>query len=294
MPVFPKIIVRILNKLSVLEKLNIVASIILNQNKFKIPIIQKMGFSNLYMSEPWMIQLLKIVLPISEGKFIDVGVNVGQTLLKLKAVSDEMEYIGFEPNPTCYYYAKQLLKTNKFKNISLVPVGISDSSNLGELHFFSNSSVDSSASMISDFRDETKVLRKEFIPLFTVDDLEKSIKMMNLAILKIDVEGGELEVIKGFYSKIKESKPIILMEILPAYSAKHAKRLNRQNELIDLLKRAEYLIYRIEIAKNAILNFKKLDGIEIHSNLNTCEYVMMPKEKESQFIDKIQHLKLSK
>lgn len=294
MPVFPKIIVRILNKLSVLEKLNIVASIILNQNKFKIPIIQKMGFSNLYMSEPWMIQLLKIVLPISEGKFIDVGVNVGQTLLKLKAVSDEMEYIGFEPNPTCYYYAKQLLKTNKFKNISLVPVGISDSSNLGELHFFSNSSVDSSASMISDFRDETKVLRKEFIPLFTVDDLEKSIKMMNLAILKIDVEGGELEVIKGFYSKIKESKPIILMEILPTYSAKHAKRLNRQNELIDLLKRAEYLIYRIEIAKNAILNFKKLDGIEIHSNLNTCEYVMMPKEKESQFIDKIQHLKLSK
>ena len=48
-----------------------------------------------------MIDILKIVLPIENKKFIDVGVNIGQTLLKLKSVSSEIDYIGFEPNPIC-------------------------------------------------------------------------------------------------------------------------------------------------------------------------------------------------
>ena len=41
--------------------------------------------------------------------FIDVGVNVGQTLLKLKSISSEINYLGFEPNPNCVNYLKNLI-----------------------------------------------------------------------------------------------------------------------------------------------------------------------------------------
>jgi hypothetical protein len=62
------------------------------------------------MSELWMIDLLKIVLPIGNKSFVDVGINVAQTLLKLKSVSPEINYIGFEPNPVYTNYGAKLIK----------------------------------------------------------------------------------------------------------------------------------------------------------------------------------------
>ncbi len=92
-----KLGLRILNKLSLLDKFNLQGTITLNNKNFVIPVLGKLGFSNMFMSEPWMIDVLKIVIPLSKGSFIDVGVNIGQTLLKLRSVSDEIEYTGFEP-----------------------------------------------------------------------------------------------------------------------------------------------------------------------------------------------------
>lgn len=89
------IIIRLLNKLRLLSYFNINGKIELNSHKFKIPVLQKVGFDNLFMSEPWMIEILNIVLPLDNKGFVDVGVNVGQTLMKLRSVSSETKYIGF-------------------------------------------------------------------------------------------------------------------------------------------------------------------------------------------------------
>jgi hypothetical protein len=96
-----KLTIQILRKLRILKYLNINGNISLNGKLFKIPILEEIGFSNLFISEPWMIDLLKIILPIEKERFIDVGVNIGQTLLKLRSISDNIDYIGFEPNPVC-------------------------------------------------------------------------------------------------------------------------------------------------------------------------------------------------
>lgn len=285
-----KLLIRLLNKLNLLEYFNLYTSIILNDYKLKIPLIQKIGLSNLYMSEPWMIDLLKIIMLLREGVFIDIGVNIGQTLLKFKSVSKEIVYLGFEPNPIAFQYCKKLIEVNRFQKVTILPVGVSDKSNLGVLNFFSDSTVDASASMISGFRKEETVIRKEFIPLFSIADLELINLMDDIAILKIDVEGAELEVVKSFYKKIEAFRPIILMEILPTYSIDHSERINRQNELIAMLFKADYCIYRIAIESSILKGFSKLEEIEIHSDLNACEYIMMPKELENDFTSKINQL----
>ena len=60
--------------------------------------------------EPWMNSVLKDVFKVCEGTFLDIGVNLGQTLLHVKTLEPARKYIGFEPNPTCCFYANSLIE----------------------------------------------------------------------------------------------------------------------------------------------------------------------------------------
>ena len=275
--------IKALNKFKVLNLFNVNGTISLNKVKFTIPILQKTGFSNLFMSETWMIDLLEIILPIENKKFIDVGINIGQTLLKLKSVSSEIEYIGFEPNPICVSYINQLVKKNNFKRTSVIPVGISDKTGIGILNFFYPSSTDASASMIPGFRPEHKINRKEFIPLFDLERLKESINLDFVSVLKIDVEGAELEVLSSFKHIIKNKLPIILIEILPAYDDKNLFRIERQNKIQTLLWDAEYSIHRVIKENDILISLEEISEIGIHADMNKCEYVMVPNIKKEKF-----------
>ena len=277
------ILIRALNKFRLLRYLNINGRIKLNNKKFEIPILQKVGFENLFMSEPWMIEILKIALPIENRCFVDVGVNVGQTLMKLRSVSSEIKYIGFEPNPMCVYYVSQLVKENDLKNTSIIPVGVSDNTEIGVLNFFYSSVTDSSASMIAEFRPEQKIERKEYIPLFDLNRIKNAIDFNAISVLKVDVEGAELEVLESFYSAIKEYLPLILIEILPAYNEDNIFRIERQNRIQNMLIKAEYSIFRVIKENDILLDLEEIPNIEIHSDLNRCEYVMVPNAKKRKF-----------
>lgn len=278
-----KIFIRALKKIRLLSFLNLNGTINCNNKSFTIPILQEVGFSNLYLSEPWMTDLLKIVLPIDKKQFVDIGVNVGQTLIKLKSVNSEIEYIGFEPNPICINYVDQLIKKNHLNNIKLLPIGVSDQTEIGVLNFFYSSSTDSSASMIEDFRPEQKINRKEYISLFRIDQIKEKVNLEAISILKIDVEGAELEVLYSFRFLIAEQHPIILIEILPAYNEKNKFRIERQNKIQELIREADYSMYRVIKQNEILMSFEEISEIGIHSDLNKCEYVMVPNIKKVIF-----------
>lgn len=230
-----KKVIRALDRFGLLDNIIVGSSVTLNGRKFNIPIVSRIGLDNLSMSELWMIDLLKILVKLNlragSACFVDVGVNVGQTLLKVKSVSAEMDYIGFEPNPLCIFYINNLIKSNKFGDCRIIPVGLSDSTDLGTLHFFNNSLVDSSATLIPDFRPVNKIDRTEYVPVFGLEQIKDKVGLLDFSILKIDVEGAELEVLKSFRCSIEKAKPIILIEILPVYDMENTSRLERQRGL---------------------------------------------------------------
>lgn len=280
--------IRILNKLKVLNLLNVNAAIKLNNKKFKVPILQQTGLPNLFVSEPWMIDVLKIILPIENKKFIDVGVNIGQTLLKLKSVSSEIDYIGFEPNPTCVNYTSRLIKENNFTNTLLIPSGISEKNEMGILNFFTTSDTDCAASTIEGFRPEEKTVRKEFVPLFDLESLKHQLNLDSISVLKIDVEGAELEVLNSFKHELKEKNPIILIEILPAYDHQNVQRIERQDKIQSMLKTLNYSMFRVIKQDDVLLNLQEISEIGVHGSMNDCEYVMVPEIKKKEFIKNLQ------
>ncbi|MEM1546066.1 MAG: FkbM family methyltransferase, partial [Candidatus Methanomethylicia archaeon] len=52
------------------------------------------------------------------------------------------------------------------------------------------------------------------VQLATLDDLVESLKLQRVDFIKIDVEGYEVEVLKGMINTLTMFKPVIVMEVL--------------------------------------------------------------------------------
>lgn len=117
---------RILKKIGkgIIRRFNFDITRRVNGRKIVVPFVNgiKVGVS----SEPWLSGALIKLLPLRKGLFVDVGANLGQTLIKLKSIKPARGYVGFEPNPACVFYLRELIRRHAFENSEIIPAGLSD------------------------------------------------------------------------------------------------------------------------------------------------------------------------
>lgn len=273
-----------IRKTGLLDRIAFNKTIKIKEQAIKIPVILGLSCD---LSETWMISLLSYLLTKKEGAFLDVGVNLGQTLIKVKGIESKRKYIGFEPNSTCVFYVKELIKKNQFQDCTIVPVGLFTEDSVLSLECISDSEVDSAASLIKDFRKNRVIHRKILVPVFRFQNIVSILNIDEIGIIKIDVEGAELEVVKSLYPVFNDYRPIVLLEVLPVYSNENTMRKERQEELEQIFEELNYLFLRVDKTdKNAFIGLKKIKNIGIHSDLNQCDYVVIP----SEFAPKIQDI----
>ena len=263
---------RIINKLGVYKTY----SLQVGNKQFKVPIHKGLGFTHFADSEPWMDEVLK-KLGSHDCKFLDIGVNVGQTLLKWKALFPDSNYVGFEPNRGCVDYVEDLISKNNLNSCKIYPYGLSTTKEKTKLYLLGNDPGDSSATTIENFRENENrhSIEIETIPLSSIDD-------NSFDVIKIDVEGAELEVLKSIFEV--PGTPVITCEVLPVYSSDNIERLNRQNAIATLLSQHDYQIYRI--IKHEKISIEKLDSFDVHGDLSKSDYIFLPKSKQSVILAK--------
>lgn len=267
--------IKLLFKLKLLPYLNLKTTINIDGNKIRIPLFGNLGYFNFNLTEVWMTQTLRQLKPVFKGGFVDVGVNTGQTLIKAHGVFGKLDYVGFEPNPVCVHYVQNLIRMNQFA-ARLIPVGISKQTEILQLNFYYDEETDQSASIVEGFRDQP-IHHSSYVPVFNSDAVRSLLPRQQHPILKVDVEGAELEVLKGLEDWIVAKQPLILAEILPLYTPgtkEYAMRLPRQQELEGLLRKWNYRIARL-IKKDTIA-LHLLDTIEVHGDMELCDYLIFP------------------
>lgn len=274
---------RVLSKAGLLKKMSFTFSSNLNGKSFKVPVVNGYGYHNLFpYQEVWMETLVKKMLAERNGAVIDVGVNVGQTLIKIASINSSTNYYGFEPNPLCYAYCSELLKLNKLNTFKIYPVGLSSKPAI--LNLFGDNDYASGASLVEGFRVNTErynIIHR--VPVMPGDDILKNENLDAINFVKIDVEGAELEVIKGLTSTLSKYQPVIIMEILPVYdtnSVNGKMRKERQDELLKLLHEMNYSIYLID-ERNVKLKF--LEDIPVHGDMGKTNYVILQEKQIEQF-----------
>lgn len=167
-------------------------------------------------------KLLKKLLK-SGTVFYDVGANVGFfTLLAARLVGQKGEVFAFEPYGPVTEILRENIGINSLNNVTVVPKGVG--SNTGVLEFIPQGST------MGHFALNAGSLPKQFnsdspsipVPVVSLDDFVQDIPAPD--VIKIDVEGAELDVLRGAERLLSSgNKPVVIVELQTSEIANAAR-----------------------------------------------------------------------
>ena len=157
--------------------------------------------------------------------FIDVGANVGAYLYTLENHLKPENIYAFEPNPQLFKRLKRL-----FPKVNLFSLALSDVSTIAEFKIpvINGEKVHTRGTLqtsIKEKNEEKTILQKvEVKPLddlvFDEGYIEKGrnaqtdkFNLKKLDFIKIDVEGNEMQTLRGAKKTIEKFKPILMVEM---------------------------------------------------------------------------------
>jgi FkbM family methyltransferase len=273
-------IIRVLDKTRIINLINFRLSVKINNTRFQLPFTgSKMGTENILLVEAWFTDIfMALRKAISKDEcFVDVGMNIGQTVLKVRSVDENIPYIGFEPNVVCVSYLYKLIRLNRMEGVRIFPVGLGANSEILTLH--ADNEFASGASMIKGFRKNQKIKFEYNTPVFNGDVI---LRDEAVGIIKIDVEGFEANVINGIVEILRIKRPFVICEVLPNYGNLDSDRFKRQTELENLLHSLNYIICRVDESTSGLIRLATIGSFDSMSDTN---YVFVPSEEIENLID---------
>lgn len=159
---------------------------------------------------------------------VDIGANIGQFTNAVKYWYPESTVHAFEADPVTY---EILTKNTNLKNVYVYNKALSDSK--GVFNFY-RAPLSGMSSLIKTVENQEQIV----VETDTVDSALKDINEID--ILKIDVEGAELKVLKGAYNTLKKTK-YLLLEISFDRNTENITNLDVLNE-VRLISRGAKII----------------------------------------------------
>lgn len=206
----------------------------------------------------WKTALIGSILSARPGLFIDVGANVGQTLLDYSSAANRAGYLAFEPNPLCVSHLTAVIERNGLEDCRVIPTGLSDRSGVAELLIEHDLEADPTATIMGDLR-PGRTYRSRYICCMRFDDVIGTLTDGPLGLIKIDIEGAELFAMRGMMDTLRNRKPWILCEVLRRDAAEPIERYReRSDELLALLISSGYDIHNVRKADE----LKRVVGFE--------------------------------
>ena len=144
--------------------------------------------------------------------FVDVGANNGYfTVFAAKRVPDG-RVLSFEPVSSLFENLRHNIALNNFNNVDAFKLGLADGSR-SELDIFSSANDSNFDALATIYPDSHRSTRLETIALSSLDKISDELKMSRIDVIKIDVEGAELDVLRGAHNILTQFQPLILIEV---------------------------------------------------------------------------------
>lgn len=238
----------------------------------------------------WKAWLFARLVQGANPTFVDVGANIGQTLLEVFVTHPEARYIGFEPNLACAQYVKRMIQENRWESAQIIGTALGSQNGLLVLFLHRGQRADSGATVLSDLRPD-QVLEQETISCLRFDDLRATLTLERLDLVKVDVEGAELEVIAGMEETLRTLRPVVICEVL--FTDSRADLAESRRRTVALMRRLAALEYGVwQIIKTAdlksVLSVKPIAEFPLAywtaENAELCDYLFLPKERAEELL----------
>lgn len=220
--------------------------------------------NKLFFTEEDIVRLVKSRLTDTEdGVFVDVGANVGAYTLSF---AESFAHIfAFEPGLNTYNILCGNIAINNLSNkTTLINAGLLDESKDVVMHEY-----DTLGSLTHLSDEETDTLNEQlkikgfydYSKKITTKTLD-SYNIQNIKLIKIDVEGNELKVLKGATNTLKQSNyPMLIIESweINEGDTEELKQYKKElrEELFDYIKNLGYNIEDTDNKEVFICEYKK-------------------------------------
>jgi FkbM family methyltransferase len=192
---------------------------------------------------------------------VDIGAHIGSYTLLCAKNADIV--VAVEPEPQNLMVLKNNIRLNKFRNVIVMPVAISNSCFRTKL--YRSSEKTDAHSIKLERRNISKLTSNPImVNCVNLDTLKSELRLPKIDLIKIDAEGAEAEIIEGGKQTLKEVKYLII-EV-------HSETVN-QKAIENLLKDLDFKV--VEVNKEnprypiifAIKCFDELTTINEHSQV---------------------------
>lgn len=191
----------------------------------------------------------------------DVGANIGMHSLILAEKFPKSIIYSFEPIKETFNFLKKNVEINSLVNMN--PHNLAVSNKVGKLLMTGDEGTGNHII-------KTKQRNTTAVNTITLDRFVKEKKVTRIDLMKIDVEGAELMVLKGGLETIKKFKPVMVIEIFENWTDRYDYK---PKEIFDLLLSLGYSYRLVEsnLARGSIKNITK----ELEKNQN---FIFEPKK----------------
>ncbi|WP_343636886.1 FkbM family methyltransferase [Fluviicola sp.] len=187
----------------------------------------------------------------------DIGANIGQTAFNMSLVQQSKGLhpviYAFEPYPKTFGKLERNIGNNPALIVKAYNLGLG--SEKGSLHMMQHNAWNSGG-----FRMTSDTSNSIVVPVISLDEFVSENQIPAIDFIKIDVEGFELEVLKGARQTIRRFRPVIVFE----YSVENilAQQGNIPEALDELVKNN----YKIS-TKEGISDLKAILELEDQTDL---------------------------
>lgn len=146
----------------------------------------------------------------AEDVFFDIGANIGLFTILASEKCSKGRVIAFEPTKDTYALLDENVKLNGSpENITLINAAASDTNGTQDIYVLTDGR-DAWNSMA--VKPEEGRYRVDQITTVNVDELVAKKEIPAPTVIKIDVEGWELHVLRGLQKTIAKHQPVMLIE----------------------------------------------------------------------------------
>lgn len=210
--------------------------------EFRVSPLARPGFDHFCFVDPEMVYEMDLFLNLARNsrRFLDVGALHGVFSLAFASLSSEHTALAFEPSPMAYPFLLYHRAVNPGLGIATMQKALSDSA----------------MTLVMDYHwqhmralGQGEAVSPETISFETMaGDAACASNQFTPDLIKIDVEGAELMVIRGLLDTLQRHRPILMVEVHPELLPRHQASTS---DVLLLLARTGY--------KLETLSGKKID-----------------------------------
>jgi len=203
---------------------------------------------------------LFIHLAKKSQSFLDIGAHIGWYSILAKKMNPEIKVWALEPNPPVF---EQLIKNVAANEISInCEKKAASDTNGTKLFYLGAPGLSSSSGLRPEVGGDSTII----VETIAIDKFIANSQIEILDLIKIDVEGHELEVLKGMEQTILSMHPIIIFEV--------SQMVDNYDEIYAYLGGFNYAFYCIELEQyrnetSCPAEFKHVNYIAVPKNQNS-------------------------